>query len=401
MTTKYDFAVIGMGMIGSAALRYLSAANLSVVGIGPVEPKNWKTHTGAFASHYDQARITRITDPDETWGLLGKRSIATYADIERKSGVVFHRTVGQLRISPDVLESGDTLNVADAVGRRLGASFVRLDRAQLARQFPYLNFAPNAEGLHETGGAGYVMPRLLVQAQLTIARQQGAHIVRDEVRAIEGEAGHFVIYTRLGNAFTAKKVLLSMHGWTNFLMQSWLGRGLALESRAATVVLAELDSDELQRIAGIPTLIWRLQRQPVLKSIYSTPPVQYPDGRVCFKIGGTLHQNKLLHTPDQFTTWFQGDGNPVEIQALQEVLLSLMPGLRVKSWSSKPCVLAYTAHGYPYIDQLAEGVFVCTGGCGSAAKSSDEIGRIGALLAQHGAWHYDLPAERFRVITAK
>ncbi len=88
----------------------------------------------------------------------------------------------------------------------------------------------------------------------------------------------------------------------------------------------------------------------------------------------------------------------MEIHALQEVLRDLMPALKVRGWTSKPCMNTYTAHGYPYIDHLGNGVVVCTGGCGSAAKSSDEIGRIGAGVAQSGTWQYDLPAHTFRAM---
>jgi hypothetical protein len=38
---------------------------------------------------------------------------------------------------------------------------------------------------------------------------------------------------------------------------------------------------------------------------------------------------------------------------------------------------------------------VLTGGNGSAAKSADELGRLGALLLRHDDWVYDLPRERF------
>jgi hypothetical protein len=39
---------------------------------------------------------------------------------------------------------------------------------------------------------------------------------------------------------------------------------------------------------------------------------------------------------------------------------------------------------------------VAIGGNGKVAKSSDEIGRLGAELTPRGAWHDDLPAEVFR-----
>ena len=76
----------------------------------------------------------------------------------------------------------------------------------------------------------------------------------------------------------------------------------------------------------------------------------------------------------------------------------MLPGLRVASFGAKPCVVAYTAHNRPYIDCVEpEQIFLATGGCGAGAKSCDEIGRAAALLVEHGAWKYDLPAETFAV----
>jgi len=43
-------------------------------------------------------------------------------------------------------------------------------------------------------------------------------------------------------------------------------------------------------------------------------------------------------------------------------------------------------------------VFVCTGGYGAAAKSSDEIGRIGALLVADRTWNYDLDQNLFKPV---
>jgi len=39
---------------------------------------------------------------------------------------------------------------------------------------------------------------------------------------------------------------------------------------------------------------------------------------------------------------------------------------------------------------------VAAGGCGSAAKSSNEIGRVAALLVEHGNWTYDLDDAIFK-----
>ena len=397
----FDVAVIGLGMIGSAALRYLSqpAAGLRALGIGPAEPVDWSTHQGAFASHYDQARITRVTDPDRIWATLAQRAIGSYGEIEQASGIRFHYPVGHLRINtnPDV---GEPFAAAEEFGRALDATLEHLDRGQLSAQFPYLNIPAWAQGLYERGGAGFIDPRALVAAQLHIAAAQGATIARDEVRDFRRAERGFVLRTAAGETFQAARVLISAHGYTNVLLGPALRRTLDLVNMAHTSVYARIAGGDADRLGAMPSLIWSLVGHPVLPSVYTTPPTTYPDGQVYLKIGGPLWAHPTLETPEAIQAWFQSTGNPVEIDALQGVLRDLVPDLRIEGWSAKPCMNTYTSHGYPYVDQLDEGVFVCTGGCGSAAKSSDEIGRMGALLAQHGAWAYDLPASTFRAVAS-
>ena len=49
----YRVAVIGRGLIGSAAARHLTEITDGVVVVGPDEPAERSSHTGVFASHYD------------------------------------------------------------------------------------------------------------------------------------------------------------------------------------------------------------------------------------------------------------------------------------------------------------------------------------------------------------
>jgi sarcosine oxidase len=295
-------------------------------------------------------------------------------------------------VSPDVAATGDTLNQAEQVGQSYGAVYDRLSASELAARFPFLQVTPQMVGLWERGGAGYINPRALVQAQLTIAAQQGATIVRQTVTGFAVGSQGVTITTDADQPWRAQKVLIAAGGYTNHL----LDRPLDLRPKAVAVLLAELGPDEVQRLAGLTTLIWRLAEHPFLASIYSAPPVRYPDGKMYLKIGGTRKVPRYIHTPAEFRDWFHGNGDPQEVAALREVLLTLLPGLRVESFSSKPCVLTYTAHNYPYVDCLATGqVYLAAGGCGSSAKSSNEIGRMAALLVEKGEWVYDLAARNF------
>ena len=135
----YDIAVIGNGLLGSAALRHLagSCPELNVCGIGPAEPRDRKTHSGVFASHYDQGRITRILDPSPLWGKLARESIARYSAIETEGGVVFHHRVGCLRAT-DIAER--VVDV-DACAAAYEPPHRRLDAAGCRETYPFLAFS--------------------------------------------------------------------------------------------------------------------------------------------------------------------------------------------------------------------------------------------------------------------
>ena len=97
-----DVAVIGAGLIGSAAAKYLSKEGANVTLIG-AEAGN---RHGIHASHYDEARITRLTSPDAVWAHLAHASQQRYASIEEESGIQFHSGCGHLRADlPTILTS--------------------------------------------------------------------------------------------------------------------------------------------------------------------------------------------------------------------------------------------------------------------------------------------------------
>lgn len=399
METRFDVAVIGNGMIGAAAARYLSKAGAQVAAIGPAEPADWKAHDGPFASHYDQGRITRIIDPDHVWGLLGKRSIDAYGALEEQSGIKFHGAAGCLRVSPDTTAPKDSLLQAEAVGHEHDAIYtVERSSEGLGEIFPFLHFPTGSTALWERGGAGYVNPRQLVQAQLTAAAQQGTTVIPETVTKLTPTDGGVTVTTREGQTILAKEILISAGAYSSWL----LPKPLNYQRKAVTVVLAELDAAEAARVRAMPSIIYRLAENPVLASIYALPPIPYPNGTSYIKIGGTLHTPNLLHSPEAIRDWFHGDGDPIEAEAIREALFAMIPNLTAQSVHSRPCVVTYTDHDHPYIGQVDQHVYLVTGGCGASAKSSNEIGRVGALLVEnHGAWHYDVPEEVFKICYAE
>ena len=145
----YDIAVIGKGLVGSAALRHLTlnCPELNVCVIGPDEPRNRKTHVGVFSSHYDQGRITRVLDPSPLWGKLARESIARYPLIESASGLQFHYRAGCLRAT-DIPER---ILEIDACAAQYEPPHQRLDAAGCRERYRFLSFSDEFVAWDEKG----------------------------------------------------------------------------------------------------------------------------------------------------------------------------------------------------------------------------------------------------------
>jgi sarcosine oxidase len=147
-------------------------------------------------------------------------------------------------------------------------------------------------------------------------------------------------------------------------------------------------------LQGMPSIVYHPHAEA--ERCYILPPIRYPDGTYYVKIGGGPLDHVLPSLAD-LVAWFRSPGDAQEARHLAEILRNIIPQLRPVSLHTESCVTSYTRTGYPYADMLPGGrIGVLTGGNGSAAKSADEIGRMGAEMMRAGQWAYDLDAAHFR-----
>ncbi|MGK9038848.1 FAD-dependent oxidoreductase [Rhizobium sp. SA279] len=380
MSGHFRYIVVGRGMMGAAAARHLAETVDGVALIGPGEPADIKSHQGVFASHYDEARITRTIDGDADWALLANRSIARYADIAARSGVEFYAPVGCLMVGPE--RGGDNPFVDDVrkAAARLGVSTELLDGEGLESRFPYFSFEPGCEGVFERANAGYVNPRGLVKAQAVLAEKAGVTLIDDIVVSTRQEDGRARVETASGAAYTADRVLVAAGGFS--ITKDLLPQPVALDVYARTVAFFEVDEGDLDQYADMPSLIY--EPRDTMKHIYLLPPVRYPDGKFYLKIGGDPDDKRLGSDPE-IREWFRSGGRESVRDHLSEIVGSLVPSIDLSRVSMAACVVSKTQSGYPAIGFTASPkIAVLTGGNGTAAKSSDEIGRLGALLLRDG-----------------
>ena len=366
-------------MIGSAAARYLSQWSDEVVLIGPDEPTgDWSSHDGVFSSHYDQGRITRCMDGSIAWGLWATRSIAAYPEIEAKSGIKFHYRSGGVQVGFDTTDPSSNLNKAERTAKYLGTVYDKYTAEAYKELFPQYGYDDGLLVLHEKGEAGYINPRSLVAAQVKISADQGADVIRETVVEIDSSGNGVQITTDGGQSIRAKQVLVAAGAWTEYLT----GAKLDLLVTPRTVTLAEIDEAEAERLKDMPTIIWYEGiDNPHIEGVYILPPIKYPDGKTYIKLGGALFNINYPNSAAELQYWFHGDGSPVEANALEQELRRTIPGLRTESVHARTCVVTNLKNGnMPLIEPIVEGkVMVATAGCGAAAKSSNEIGRLAAL----------------------
>ena len=388
----FDYLVIGKGLMGTAVAKYLSEVSENVAILGPDEPTDWAKHKGVFASHYDQGRITRQLSKDEIWSTLGQRAIQQYAQIEAKSGIQFYYPVGGLFVAPQADESR-YLQQVDAIGQQLGVDFTHFEKAP--DPFPFLQFPANCAGIHEFAPAGYINPRSLVAAQLEIFRQNGGRVIRETAVSVAPQSNYVNIKTLEGNQYQAKKVVVAAGAFTNDY--DLLPRKLPLRVKTETIILAEIAESEVERLKGMPTVIYEIE-SPHLADIYLLPPIQYPDGRFYLKMGCNTSADRNLTHLDERREWLISGDSDNMLVPMRSALESMIPKLNARSWHTKRCLITYSEKGYPLIDELLKDqLYVVTAGNGSSAKSSDAIGKLAADLAIHEKWSDELAQSSFAI----
>ncbi len=384
-----DFIVIGKGLIGSAAARYLSEHGKTLV-IGPNEPKSLEAHRGIFASHYDQGRLTREIASDAVWAELAKRSLNAYESIEAKSAISFHKPVGCVYIAN---EEGIAPYKEVAKNRKVNHKWHEQAKT-LQKDYPYFADFEDCSSIAEPAPAGYINPRELIEAQLTIAQQQDASILAETVISVETLKSACKV-TANETTYRAKKVLLATGAYTNSF--SLIEDKLELRVKSETILYAKVSETEANRLKDMPSVILDTAF-PYLDDFYLLPPILYPDGNYYVKLGANTAADVTLATSREMGDWMRkGKSNMFQTE-FKNVLSTMLPDLKVDSFHTGRCLVTYTKHRKPYIDELAKGrLYVATGGNGSGAKSSDAIGHLAANLVKTGKWKDDLPKETFAV----
>ncbi|TFV95540.1 N-methyl-L-tryptophan oxidase [Algoriphagus kandeliae] len=209
---EVDYAVIGLGAVGSAALYFLSKNGSNVLGIDRFDPPH------SMGSSHGETRITRLAVGEgQEYVQFAKRSQQIWRELEQLTQEDLFRQVGGILIEsgeqPWVKYGGSsffdkTCTYADS--ESIPHEILR--QGDLTKRFPAFETGSKARAYFEPS-AGYVFPEKIIRSQLDLAAKNGAKIrVHQPVQAIRQREGWVEIQLR-EESIRAKKVLISAGGW--------------------------------------------------------------------------------------------------------------------------------------------------------------------------------------------
>jgi glycine/D-amino acid oxidase-like deaminating enzyme len=392
----FDSIVIGKGLIGSAAARYLSQSEQNVAIIGPDEPIDMDKAV-VFSSHYDEARIQRIIGKDPVWTLLNHQSAKQYLLLQKESNIKFHTGAGCLYVNPT---GRDTyLEQIRLQADQFDLRYRQFENGEaIHKSFPDFNFPGSAKAVFESSPSGYINPRLLIKAQLTLFKKNGGIITNNIANELSHEENYIQITTLNGDIYKAKKVLLSPGAFINFL--NLVRNKLVVTLKSETTIWANVTAEEAQRLSELPSLLYEIDI-PEYRNIYLIQPVQYPDGKYYLKMGCNLPTDIYFDNLKDVQDWFRSGDSDANLKNLKDALMKIMHKLKVEAFVTKRCIVSFTKHRKPYIGALNNnGLFVAACGNGYSAMCSDALGRIASHLLTESVFPEEYSAESFQPMFA-
>jgi sarcosine oxidase len=377
---EYDVIVVGLGGMGSAAVRHLAARGVRVLGLEQFTPAH------ALGSSHGDTRIVRMAyfeAPD--YVPLLRRAYELWDALEADTGRRLFIRTGALMIGAG---ESEVVRGTLASVERYDLPYELLDRAAMGRRFPQFALRPGEQAVFERN-AGFVNPEVVVKAHLDLAARDGADLRFETPVTSWLDEPDGVIVRTADAEFRGRRLIITAGAWAGRMAP-----GLDVPLRVARRVMhyvAPVASAADFAVDRFPVYVYETGERD---AIYGFPWVDDPGDGV--KVG--FHYRGGDVDPDIVDR----DVTVTEQDEMREALAGRIPGLAGIHVTSKVCMYTLTPDEHFVIDHLpghGGRVVVAAGFSGHGFKFTPVVGEILADLALVG--ETDLPigflsAQRFR-----
>lgn len=210
----WDAVVLGLGGVGSFALRALARRGVRALGVEQFQPGHDRGSSHGGSRVYRHAYFEHA---DYVPLLL--QASREFRALERETATALVENCGTLLIGRDDCE---VLAASESAAKRHGIEVEALERDELRERYPLFTVPPGWRGSFEPGG-GFVRPEAAVRAAVAQAAKLGAR-VRTGVRvhAIR-EAGDAVELQLEGEVLRARRLFVCAGAWTAQLLPRLAG----------------------------------------------------------------------------------------------------------------------------------------------------------------------------------
>ena len=161
------------------------------------------------------------------------------------TGVDFATEVGCLSVGS---RGGNYITALKEVVQKDGIQAETLSGTEVCSKFPFLSIPNMDESVFESHFAGYISPRRLIKAQITIAKKNGCQHIQEAVRSVSrvlhDDSNKVVmeVVTDSGRKVLAKKVLLCTGAFTAF--RKLIGTEVSPDTKLFPLAVTKLEISE-------------------------------------------------------------------------------------------------------------------------------------------------------------
>lgn len=363
----YDYIVLGLGGLGSAAAYWLSReAGNDLLGLEQFELGHQRGES------QDHSRIIRLSYHTPAYVELAKQAYTAWEALEHESGEPVILQTGGLDFAPR--DSAIPLESYSASMQAAGVPFEQLDAAEIMRRWPQFRLTDDIHGLYQERG-GIAMAARANAAHQRMAREHGATL-REGVR-VTGlrSAGGEIDVEVDGRPYRCHRLVIAAGPWSNDALAHF---GLELPLEVTQEQVTYFASPRPRDFFPDRFPVWIWMDDPCY---YGFPVFGEPGPKAGQDAGGRAV------TAD--TRTFEPD--PENGRRVREFLARYIPGAVGPEIYTRTCLYTLTPDRDFVIDRVpgVEGALVAIG-AGHAFKFASLIGRTLAELARTGHSGADL-----------
>ena len=369
MRLDYEYIVLGLGGIGSAAAYWLARrAGRDVLGL-----EQFAIGHTRGASH-DHSRIIRLSYHTPGYVALARQAYGAWAELERDADERLILRTGGLDFGPR--DGAIPLEDYAASMRVAGVPFETLDAAEIMRRWPHFRLDDDIHGLYQAE-SGIAPAARCNAAHIRVARARGAtlreHTPVTALRAVDGEVEVVAGET----AYRCRKLIVAADAWTN---QALAHVGVRLPLTITQEQVTYFATPHLADFAPERFPIWIWMDDP---SFYGFPVY----GEAGVKVGQDVGGQKV--TPD--TRTFEPDA--AALGRVERFLRRYLPGAHGPIIYTKTCLYTLTPDRDFVIDALpGQPNILAALGAAHGFKFAALFGKILSELAIDGTTGCDIGA---------